>query len=98
MMNRQLLAAVLLCSIAVLTSSAANQQTQPAAQSPAVKTSPVASASSPSAQRATNRITEYTLTPELLQKAKTLGVIRFGFRVFSFLFSIFALWLILQMK
>ncbi len=96
-MNRQLLAAVLLCSITVPTSSAANRQTQPAAQSPAAKTT-VPPREAPALQLPVKHITEYTLTPELLQKAKTLGAIRFGFRVFSFFFSIFALWLILRMK
>jgi len=98
MMNRQLRAAVLLCSITVLASRAASLQTPPAAQSPAGKAGPAPSAGAPPVQRPANRITEYTLTPELLQKAKTLGAIRFGFRVFSFFFSIFALWLILRMK
>jgi len=50
------------------------------------------------ASKSAKRITEYTLSPELLKKAKTLGTIRFAFRIFSFFFSLFALWLILRLK
>src|SRR6516225_3173260 len=50
------------------------------------------------APQSTKHITEYTLSPELLKKAKTLGTIRFVFRLFSFFFSLFALWLILRFK
>ncbi len=42
------------------------------------------------------KITAYTLTPELYQKAKTLGRIRFSFRLFSFFYGLFVLWFILQ--
>jgi len=44
------------------------------------------------------KFTGYSLSPELYKKAKTLAAIRFGFRIFSFLFSLFALWLILRVK
>jgi STE24 endopeptidase len=44
------------------------------------------------------KITEYTLSPELLRKAKTLGTIRFAFRLFSFFYALFTLWLILRSK
>jgi len=45
---------------------------------------------------APKKITAYTLTPELYKKAKTLGRIRFSFRVFSFFYGLFVLWFILQ--
>src|SRR5207237_7140033 len=44
------------------------------------------------------RITAYTLSPELYQKAKTLGRIRFSFRLFSFFYGLFVLWFILQRR
>ena len=44
------------------------------------------------------KITAYTLTPELYKKAKTLGRIRFSFRLFSFLYGVFVLWFILKRR
>ncbi|MBS1841074.1 MAG: M48 family metallopeptidase [Acidobacteria bacterium] len=44
------------------------------------------------------KFTGYSLSPELYKKSKRLAAIRFSFRIFSFLFSLFALWLILRLK
>jgi STE24 endopeptidase len=44
------------------------------------------------------KITQYTLPPDLYAKARTLGTIRFVFRLFSFFYALFALWLILRTK
>ncbi len=44
------------------------------------------------------KYTGYFLSPELYKKAKTLARIRFSFRIFSFIFSLFSLWLILRAK
>ena len=44
------------------------------------------------------RITAYTLSPELYRKAKTLGRIRFSFRLFSFFYGVFVLWFILERR
>jgi len=44
------------------------------------------------------RITSYTLAPELYRKAKTLGRIRFSFRLFSFFYWVFVLWFILERR
>jgi len=44
------------------------------------------------------KIMAYTLTPELYKKAKTLGRIRFSFRLFSFFYGLFVLWFILQRR
>src|SRR5580765_990024 len=44
------------------------------------------------------KYTGYSLSPELYKKAKRLAAIRFAFRIFSFLFSLFALWLTLRLK
>jgi STE24 endopeptidase len=44
------------------------------------------------------RITAYTLSPELYRKAKTLGRIRFSFRLFSFSYGVFVLWFILERR
>src|SRR5258705_10648876 len=41
------------------------------------------------------RITAYTLSPELYRKAKTLGRIRFSFRLFSFFYGGAGLWFVL---
>ncbi len=89
---------LLLCSF---TASLALTQTlpaQPAPQSPTAGSNPVPSSPALQLQQPAKRITEYTLPPELLKKAKRLGSIRFAFRLFSFFFSLFALWLILRLK
>src|SRR5437660_4437784 len=44
------------------------------------------------------KITAYTLSPELYRKAKTLGRIRFSFRLFSFFYGVFVLWFILKRR
>jgi len=97
-MNRRLLAALLVCLLAAAASLAQNPQAQSGGQPPTLKPSSVRSADEPHVQHPPKRIVEYTLAPELLKKAKTLGAIRFSFRVFSFFFSMFALWLTLRMK
>src|SRR6266404_1760891 len=48
--------------------------------------------------RVPTRITAYTLPPELYRKAKTLGRIRFSFRLFSFFYGVFVLWFILARR
>jgi len=88
-MLSRILLALLLCFSALSRISAQNSQTPLASTSP----SPTNVAPKPA-----KHITEYTLSPELLKKAKTLGTIRFAFRLFSFFFSLFALWLILRLK
>jgi Zn-dependent protease with chaperone function len=52
----------------------------------------------PLSQPSAKKFTGYSLSPELYKKAKRLASIRFSFRIFSFLFSLFALWLILRLK
>ncbi len=49
-------------------------------------------------QSPAKKFTGYSLSPELYKKAKRLAAIRFAFRIFSFLFSLFALWLFLRLK
>ena len=44
------------------------------------------------------RITAYTLPPDLYRKARNLNRMRFGYRVFSIFYSIFVLWLVLRTK
>src|SRR6266480_3077471 len=44
------------------------------------------------------RITAYHLSSELYRKAKTLGRIRFSFRLFSFFYGLVVLWFILQRR
>ena len=97
-MNRCLLAALLLCLLAATASLAQNPQSQSGGQPPPSKTSSAPSTGEPRVQHSSKPIVEYALAPELLKKAKTLGAIRFAFRVFSFFFSIFVLCLILRMK
>ena len=48
--------------------------------------------------RGPKRIAAYTLSPELYRKAKTLGRIRFFFRLFSFFYGLFVLWFILERR
>jgi len=43
-------------------------------------------------------VTEYTLPPDLYQKAHHLGEIRFRFAIISFVYGMIVLWLILQLK
>ncbi len=97
-MNRQRVTAVLLFLFSVSVGVAQSPQAPPAAQSPAATTTPVPSSEVAHTREPAKRITEYTLPPELLKKSETLGTIRFAFRLFSFFFSLFALWLILRMK
>ncbi len=54
-------------------------------------------ASAQPAQAAPARITEYTLSPELLRKAHDLYKARFTIRVLSTIWEILVLWLVLQM-
>jgi len=69
-------------------------------QLPASTSNPVTSVPSRGAalDHVSKRITAYTLPPELYQKAKTLGRIRFSFRLFSFFYGLFVLWFILQRR
>ncbi|HWZ99261.1 MAG TPA: M48 family metallopeptidase [Candidatus Dormibacteraeota bacterium] len=97
-MPQRLIAVAMLCVIAVSLSAAQGSPPQSTTQAPNTTTAtpPVADASH--VQQPAKRITEYSLPPELYKKAKTLGAIRFAFRLFSFFFSLFALWLLLQTK
>jgi Zn-dependent protease with chaperone function len=52
----------------------------------------------PEAANAPARITDYTLPPPLLAKAKRLSRIRVTTRVFSVLYAIFVLWLVLRRR
>ena len=54
--------------------------------------------SAPAAGAPANRITAYTLPPDLYRKARNLNRMRFGYRVFSIFYSIFVLWLVLRTK
>src|SRR5437762_8764092 len=69
-------------------------------QLPASTSNPVTSVPSRGAalDHVSKRITAYTLPPELYQKAKTLGRIRFSFRLFSFFYGLFVLWFILERR
>jgi len=60
--------------------------------------SPTSTAEKSPSQPHAKKFTGYSLSPELYKKAKRLGAIRFAFRIFSFFFSLFALWLILRFK
>lgn len=60
--------------------------------------SPTSTVRKPPSQPPAKKFTGYSLSPELYKKAKRLAAIRFSFRIFSFLFSLFALWLILRLK
>lgn len=95
---RRFFAILLLFSFATLPANAQIAQTQPSQQSSTAASSPSPSSSAIQVQQPAKRITEYTLPPELLKKAKRLGSIRFAFRLFSFFFSLFALWLILRLN
>lgn len=44
------------------------------------------------------KVTAYTLSPELYQKAKSLNRFRFRFNLFSFSYSLFVLWFLLRVK
>src|SRR4029077_1747915 len=92
------------CDIAILSQLAAPSGAMPqphhapsqAATPPSANTTPLAAAPAP--PEPARKITAYTLPPALYAKAKTLGTIRFAFRLFSFFFALFALWLILRTK
>jgi STE24 endopeptidase len=61
------------------------------------KTAPLEKASV-TANAEPKKITAYTLPPELRGKAKTLGRIRFSFRLFSFFYGLLVLWFILEQR
>jgi STE24 endopeptidase len=91
-------AIVVFCLLVVTLRAAPNPQS-PAKKRPA---SPVQAALPPGdaapAPEPARKITQYTLPPDLYAKARTLGTIRFAFRLFSFFYALFALWLILRTK
>ena len=90
-------ACVIAClSLSIMTSSAA--PISPKLQSSQVATGASSSTEIVPAPEPARKITEYTLSPELARKAKTLGSIRFAFRLFSFFYALFVLWLILRSK
>ena len=95
---RQFLAALLFFSFLILPVREQSSQAQAAPQSPTATPGSTPSATTIQVQQPAKHITVYSLPPDLLQKAKTLGTLRFAFRLFSFLFSLFALWLILRLK
>jgi STE24 endopeptidase len=92
------------CAIALLAQLAGFAAAMPppsnaplqAATPPSASTTPLAAAPAP--PEPARKITAYTLPPALYAKAKTLGTIRFAFRLFSFFFALFALWLILRTR
>ena len=96
-MRVHVLAGSLLCLFAFSTGAA--QTPQP---SPPTATQPSAPAITSTLERGPapplKKYTGYFLSPELYKKAKTLARIRFSFRIFSFVFSLFSLWLILRAK
>ena len=67
------------------------QQTNP---SGATSSSPTATPT----QATQNKITAYTLPPDLYRKARNRSRIRFASQVFGFVYSVFVLWLILQRR
>jgi STE24 endopeptidase len=71
--------------------SATQQQTQSAG-------APTPSAASSPRSEAPKKITAYTLPPDLYRKAHTRGRILFLLRLFSFFYSLFVLWLLLQSR
>ncbi|GAC1634522.1 MAG: M48 family metallopeptidase [Candidatus Acidiferrum sp.] len=77
---------------------AQNPQSSHSAQPQTTTPSPSTTTGSATSQPTVKKYTGYTLSPELYKKAKRLAAIRFSFRIFSFVFSIFALWLILRLK
>jgi len=95
-MLRLLLSELSLCLFLVWAAGPQNARPQDALQS--TSTSTAASSADLNHVQPAKRITEYRLSPELYRKAKRLGTIRFIFRLFSFFFSLLALWLILQRR
>jgi STE24 endopeptidase len=80
--------------LCVFCSSPLTAQTAQSPQSSA----PVAAIDKAPPQSPAKKFTGYSLSPELYKKAKRLAAIRFAFRIFSFLFSLFAPWLFLRLK
>lgn len=57
-----------------------------------------ASTSATRASGTTRRVGEYSLPPELLKKANTLGNLRFAFRIFNFIYLLFVMWFLLKSR
>src|SRR4249920_3840518 len=89
---RRLLGTLLL--FCVFSSSPLTAQSSQTSES----SSPTSAAERSPSEPHAKKFTGYSLSPELYKKAKRLGAIRFAFRIFSFFFSLFALWLILRFK
>src|SRR5262245_36684141 len=96
-MPRLLISVLSLCLFWVCAVGPQSVRAQDALQSTGTSTA-ASSSDLNHVQQPATRITEYRLAPELYRKAKRLGTIRFIFRLFSFFFSLLALWLILQTR
>jgi Zn-dependent protease with chaperone function len=90
-------------ALAILACPALAAQTAPASTSSSglqqSAGSSVAPAPGPATQPATQpKVTAYTLSPQLYQKAHNLGRIHFRFQLISFVYGLVVLWLILLWK
>ncbi len=97
-MRFRFLALSLLCLIAFSARAGQSPQTQPQTYPQSSPAAPASTANADSTPPHTKKFTGYSLSPELYKKAKRLAAIRFSFRIFSFVFSLFALWLTLRLK
>ena len=97
-MRFRFLALALLCSIALSTGATPSPQTQPQTSPQSSPAALASTANADSTPPQTKKFTGYSLSPELYKKAKRLAAIRFSFHTFSFVFSLFALWLTLRLK
>ena len=105
-MNRRMLLCFFLFLAAMVPDASARQQRSAASPQAASSPTPPGSGGRAADIQASNvtvtvtpkRITAYHLSPELYRKAKTLGRIRFSFRLFSFFYGLVVLWFILQRR
>ncbi len=96
------LLAILGVSLALSPTLAAHRLQPPASVAPqyGVPSSTAQAPSSPAAapQPTEKKVTAYTLPPETYKKARDLSGIHFRFNLISFVYGIFVLWLILQLR
>jgi hypothetical protein len=104
-MNRRTLLCFFLFFAAMVPDVYARQQRSAASPQAASSTAPPSSGANAAIQASNvtvtvtpKRIMGYSLSPELYRKAKTLGRIRFSFRLFSFIYGLVVLWFILQRR
>lgn len=98
MSKHRIVVAALSCAVFVGYLCTANAQSGSAPPSAPQRSSSSASSAPPAAQGNTQRVTAYTLPPDLYQKAHDRSRIHFRLALISFMYGLAVLWLILHWR